>query len=90
MSNLPSRPNTASIVRTEERMLTRSEFQTLADVPPELEWFANIENDRTRDAYRRDLRDFTTFLGTQTPEEFRTVTRSHVIAWRNALRARNL
>jgi len=90
MSNLPSKDHNASLVHTEERMLTRAEFQNLSDVPPELEWFANIENDRTRDAYRRDLRNFTAFLGIQTPEEFRTVTRSHVIAWRNALRARNL
>jgi integrase/recombinase XerD len=29
-------------------LLTRQEFRDLADVPPELEWFANIDNARTR------------------------------------------
>ena len=29
------------------RLLTREEFQGLAQVPPELEWFANIQNERT-------------------------------------------
>jgi hypothetical protein len=27
-----------------ERLLTAAEFQRLADVPPEVEWFANITN----------------------------------------------
>jgi integrase/recombinase XerD len=29
---------------TDTRSLTAAEFQGLADVPPELEWFANITN----------------------------------------------
>jgi integrase/recombinase XerD len=33
------------------RVLTAAEFQGLADVPPELEWFANIQNAKTRRAY---------------------------------------
>lgn len=32
-------------------LLTAAEFQDLAEVPPEVEWFANIENDNTRRAY---------------------------------------
>lgn len=28
----------------ENRILTAAEFQSLADVPAEVEWFANIEN----------------------------------------------
>jgi integrase/recombinase XerD len=43
-------------------LLTRKEFQALADVPPELEWFANIDNARTRRAYQIDLKDFTRLL----------------------------
>ena len=45
-------------VRTDERKLTAAEFQTLADVPPEIEWFANLENTNTRRAYENDLRAF--------------------------------
>ena len=35
-----------------ERRLTAAEFQTLADVPPETEWFANIKNPHTKRAYK--------------------------------------
>src|ERR1700677_1253839 len=34
-----------------DRLLTAAEFQKLADVPPEVEWFANISNRHTRRAY---------------------------------------
>jgi integrase/recombinase XerD len=33
------------------RLLTAAEFHRLADVPPEVEWFANISNAHTRRAY---------------------------------------
>jgi len=59
-------------------------------VPPELEWFANLPNPRTRRAYQQDVRDFTAFVGITRPEEFRTITRAHLIAWRKDLEARNL
>jgi hypothetical protein len=35
--------------------LTAAEFQGLAKVPAEAEWFANIDNKQTRRAYRSDL-----------------------------------
>lgn len=76
--------------RTTERLLTKEEFQGLRDVPPEVEWFANIENANTRRAYRNDLKSFMTFVGIERPEEFRTVTRAHIIAWRKALEKRVL
>jgi site-specific recombinase XerD len=72
------------------RLLTAAEFQGLAQVPAELEWFANIHNPRTRRAYQLDLGDFTAFVGIQRPEEFRTVTRAHVIAWRKDMERRQL
>ena len=77
-----------ALVPTEEadgRKLTRREFHGLADVPPEMEWFANIPNARTRREYADDLRDFMGFVGIARPEEFRTVTRAHVLAWREDL-----
>jgi len=33
-----------------ERLLTAAEFHRLSDVPPEIEWFANIRNRSTRRA----------------------------------------
>jgi len=77
-----------SLVRTDGRLLTAQQFQELAHVPAEAEWFANITNPRTRRAYRIDLHDFMSFVGIRIPEEFRTVTRSHVIAWRKLVETR--
>jgi hypothetical protein len=54
-------------------------------MPAELEWFANIDNARTRRAYDADTKDFMRFVGIARPEEFRIVTRAHVIAWRKTL-----
>src|SRR5271165_1033908 len=72
------------------RLLTAAEFHRLADVPPEVEWFANISNPHTRRAYENAVRDFMRFAGIRRPEEFRAVTRAHLIAWRDELRRRDL
>ena len=72
------------------RLLTAEQFQGLADVPPEIEWFANLGNAATRRAYENALQDFMRFTGIVKPDEFRTVTRSHVIAWRDDLAKREL
>jgi integrase/recombinase XerD len=72
------------------RLLTAAEFHKLAEVPPEIEWFANITNPSTRRAYENAIQDFMRFTGIKRPEEFRTVTRAHVIAWRDDLTARVL
>ena len=78
------------VVETSERLLTASEFQNLANVPPEVEWFANIENANTRRAYKNDVREFMRFAGIHQAEEFRLVKRSHLIAWRKQLETRAL
>jgi site-specific recombinase XerD len=70
------------------RVLTAEAFQHLADVPPEIEWFANLGNKATRRAYENALQDFMRFTGIATPAEFRIVTRAHVIAWRDDLSKR--
>src|SRR5580698_6943789 len=72
------------------RLLTAAEFHQLADVPPEVEWFANLTNRHTRRAYQHAITDFMRFTGIARPEEFRTVTRAHVIAWRDQLTGRGL
>ena len=76
------------VVEGQGRALTTAEFATLADVPPEIEWFANLRNPNTRKAYETDLREFRRFVGIERPAEFRTVTRAHVIAWRKDLERR--
>ena len=73
-----------------ERRLTEPRFQGLAEVPAELEWFASISNKSTRRAYENALKDFMGFVGISQPGEFREVTRSHVIAWRDDLATRGL
>jgi integrase/recombinase XerD len=72
------------------RLLTAAEFHRLADVPPEVEWFANISNPNTRRAYEHAVSDFMRFAGVERPEEFRTVSRAHLIAWRDDLALRGL
>ena len=73
-----------------DRLLTAAEFHRLADVPPEVEWFANLSNPSTRRAYENAVRDFMRFTGIVRPEGFRTVTRAHIIAWRDDLVRREL
>ena len=45
------------------RLLTAAEFQRLADVPPEIEWFRNIRNSHTKRAYENAIKDFMLFTG---------------------------
>src|ERR1700733_10445324 len=84
-----ARPHSAQIAPT-ARFLTAAEFHRLADVPPEAEWFANLTNSHTRRAYQHAIADFMQFTGIARPGEFRTVTRAHVIAWRDDLVRREL
>jgi len=80
----------SEIVKRENRALTAAEFHGLAEVPPELEWFANIANEKTRRAYKNDVTEFSRFIGIGSPEEMRLVTRAHVISWRKRMESRNL
>ena len=61
------------------RLLTAAEFHRLADVPPEVEWFANLSNAHTRRVYKNAIKDFMGFTGIVRPEEFRTMTRAHIM-----------
>lgn len=70
--------------------LTPEQFCDLADVPPEIEWLANITNAKTRRFYKSDVAEFSLFTGLRASAELRSVTRAHVIAWRKALEARSL
>lgn len=70
------------VVKGQARLLTQVEFARLADVPPETQWFANLDSAQTRRAYKNDLRAFMLFTGISKPEEFRIITRGHILAWR--------
>ena len=61
---------------------TPAEFNALSDIPPELEWLANITNLKTRRAYKVNVAEFLAFSGLSEIKSLRAVARSHVIAWR--------
>ena len=87
MERVPAERNSVSV---EGRFLTRAEFHRLGDVPPETEWFANLDNENTRRAYRDDVSDFIRFADIEAPEDLRVVARAHVLQWRKSLEARCL
>jgi integrase/recombinase XerD len=72
------------------RPLTPAQFGDLAELPPELEWLANLTNPKTRRAYKIDVEEFIAFAGLGGIAELRAVTRAHVIAWRKDLEKREL
>jgi len=78
------------LIAVNQNGLTPAQYDDLAEVPPELEWLANITNAKTRRAYRNDVSEFSAFTGLRQPAELRTVTRAHVIAWRKHLESRVL
>ena len=78
------------LVASEVSILTSAQYHQLSEVPPAIEWFANIDNPQTRRAYENDLRGFMKFVGIDRPQDFRTVTRSHVLAWRKTLEEKSL
>ncbi|EQM80914.1 tyrosine-type recombinase/integrase [Stutzerimonas stutzeri] len=90
MNDLIPTTEKSLVVALSERRLTAAEFQGLAQVPAAAEWFANLDNPRTRRAYQGDIADVCNFLGIQAPEQFREVTRAHVLAWRARLEQRGL
>ena len=81
-SSLPVLPAKAS--------LTEAQFHQLAEVPPALTWFANIDNPQTKRAYQNDVQEFMAFAGIEDPHAFRQVGRSHILAWRRDLERRAL
>lgn len=72
------------------RTLTTLDFHQLANVPPALTWFANIDNPQTRRAYQNDVQEFMAFACIVDPDAFRQVGRAHVLSWRRDLELRRL
>src|ERR1700678_758001 len=83
-------PPMSDLVPTRKSALTPVQFGQLADVPPEIEWLANITNPKTRRAYKNDVSEFSAFAGVKSSRELRTISRAHVIAWRKDLETREL
>jgi site-specific recombinase XerD len=79
-----------SLVPINKSGLTRAQFERLADIPLEEEWLRNIQNEKTQRAYRQDVREFVAFTGLQSFEQLRSIARSHVIAWRDDMKIRDL
>jgi integrase/recombinase XerD len=63
MSDPPTDTQLPAQITPTERLLTAAEFQRLAEIPPEVEWFANIRNRSTRRAYENAIKDFMQFTG---------------------------
>ena len=45
----------ALVVLNESRRLSLAQYQRLAAVPPEAQWFANLDSVQTKRAYQSDL-----------------------------------
>lgn len=81
-----SKPIKSNLAVGSQAMLSKQEFQGLGKVPPAIEWLANIENEKTQQAYKMDIGQFTYFLGIEKPDDFRQVKRAHIIAWRDSIK----
>lgn len=90
MSIDPTRANDLVTAAPAPRALTAHDFHRLAEVPPAVAWFANIDNPQTRRAYQNDVQEFMAFSGIDDPAQFRDVARAHVLAWRRDLERRAL
>jgi len=65
-----------------------SVMQAILDAPEELLWKANFNSDNSVDTYDRAIRTFLDFLGISSPEELRSITHGHVIAFKKFLQER--
>lgn len=83
-------PEQTGLAVAPRSLIDQEAFRRLAEVPPEVEWFANLSSAATRRAYETALQDFRRFVGLREVSDFRRVTRAHVIAWRDDLVARAL
>src|SRR5450830_1686781 len=93
LASCPPRPLRVPMnesITTSGTVLTTLQFHQLADVPPAIAWFANLDNPQTRRAYEADLREFMVFAGIAAPPQLRDVARGHALASRRELRRRAL
>jgi site-specific recombinase XerD len=68
---------------TELALLPRQ--SPLTPIPEEAVWLANFVSPRTKKTYQVAVRSFIAFHGLQSAEELRSISQSHLIAWREYL-----
>lgn len=73
------------LVKATAPILTAEQFRRLSKVPTAVEWLENIANARTRRVYENHATEFAQFVQLKHPDQFRDVTRAHVIAYRKRL-----
>jgi len=62
----------------------------LANVSEEEIWLADFDSARSRETYQKAVQQFMVFLGAEKPEELRSVTSTHVIAFKRSLSERGM
>ena len=62
-----------------------TKLEIINQVPEELLWINNFNSKRSRQTYQIATRQFISFLKIKTPEELRTITHAHIIAFKNHL-----
>lgn len=67
---------------------TATTLSALAAVPEEQIWLGKLRSQRTREAYRRDVRHFMETLGITTLDELRRADHRAVLAWEASMRER--
>jgi integrase/recombinase XerD len=90
LSPIPPASDALGVAPEAGRLLSAAQFQQLRAVPPEAQWFANLDNAGTRRVYQHDLTEFMRYVGIAQMAEFRVVTRAHILAWRAELETRGL
>jgi len=73
-------------------ILTDKSYHTLADVPDEKEFLDNLraKSKQTLRAYKLDIEEFKTYITIHKPQDFRMVTRKHIIDWIKILEEKSL
>jgi site-specific recombinase XerD len=64
-------------------------LETLSLVPESAVWLANFVSRRTRLTYHRAIRDFVSFSGMKSENDWNKINQAHVIAWRQTMAKQN-
>ena len=68
-----------------QNLTPHSHMDFLHQIPEEILWQANFNSIHTKGTYNDAVKEFMTFLDIKSSEELRSVTHSHVIAYKNHL-----
>ncbi len=63
ISDPPTDTQLPAQISPPEQLLTSAEFQRLADVPPEVEWYREFQEPQHTRAYENAIKDFMQFTG---------------------------